>query len=79
MEQLRHQAAVDWLKKQFSACRQETVKESQKSARPSRIHARLGAWWGLRKEIESAQEAVGSLLAQSVHLQLDDFGARRVI
>jgi hypothetical protein len=35
--------------------------------------ARLGAWWGLRHEIETARDQIGPLLTQSVHLQLDAF------
>jgi CHAD domain-containing protein len=37
------------------------------------VLAKLGAWWGVRAEIAEAQEATDSLLANSLHLQLDAF------
>ena len=35
--------------------------------------SRLGTWWGLREEVEEAREATDSLLAESLHAQLDSF------
>jgi CHAD domain-containing protein len=69
----QYRPASQWLCHRLEeerAC--ERDKARQKST-PASVLARLGTWWGLREEVAEAEEAVGSLLAQSLHLQLDAF------
>src|SRR5207237_1802689 len=40
------------------------------------VLTKLGAWWGLREEVAEAGEAVDSLLADSLHQQLDAFATQ---
>ena len=46
--------------------------EGASRARPT-CWPRSASWWGLREEVAEAREAVDSLLAESLHLQLDAF------
>ncbi len=65
--------AIEWLKIRLIRQREVVREESSAGAAPGRILARLGTWWGLREEVEEAAEAADSLLASSLHLQLDSF------
>ena len=84
-KQPKLQPALQWMRDRLTDLRQATVQTAADKAPPARMLARLGAWWGLRHEIESARDSIAELLAQSVHLQLDAFveqaedltGARR--
>ncbi|HZL38390.1 MAG TPA: CHAD domain-containing protein [Tepidisphaeraceae bacterium] len=68
-----HGGAVQWLGDRLRA-RREAQREAIPGKRAhSRVLARLGTWWGLREEVAEAREAADSLLAQSLHLQLDAF------
>jgi CHAD domain-containing protein len=66
-------ASREWLKSRMIACRAKVVEGAKENVAPSRVLAKLGAWWGLRQEIVESQEAVDSVLAESIHLQLDAF------
>jgi CHAD domain-containing protein len=65
--------AIEWLIARLKICRDEAQKSAAKDASPTRVIAKLGAWWGVHAEIEEAREATDSLLAASLHLQLDAF------
>src|SRR5436190_10126866 len=69
----RHATAAKWLAERLLLCRQDERKRAGRKASVVKTLGRLGAWWGLREEVAEAREAVGSLLAESVHLQLDAF------
>ena len=69
----RHATAAKWLAERLLLCRQDERKQAAGKASAVKTLGRLGAWWGLREEVAEAREAVGSLLAESVHLQLDAF------
>lgn len=69
----RHATAAAWLGSRLDHQRtKEREKASGKTVAP-RTLGRLGAWWGLREEVIEAREAIHSLLAESLHLQLDAF------
>ena len=84
-KQPRLQPAVEWMRERLSKLRQEAVQSATDKTPPARMLARLGAWWGLRHDIEMGRDSIAELLAESVHLQLDAFveqaddlvGARR--
>ena len=65
--------AIAWLSQKLSEERDRVRKASDAGGAPARVLSRLGTWWGLREEVEEAHEAADSLLAESLHLQLDSF------
>jgi CHAD domain-containing protein len=69
----RHATAAKWLAERLLLERQRERKYAARKASVVKTLGRLGAWWGLREEVAEAREAAGSLLAESVHLQLDAF------
>jgi CHAD domain-containing protein len=76
LDQLRSKAnadAIAWLKERLIQKRHEAREESAAGTPPARVLARLGTWWGLREEIQEAADAADSLLAESLHAQLDSF------
>ncbi len=74
MEQMkRHEIAVRWLADRLATRRSAAREEATKAGSPARVVARLGRWWGLRQELEEASLAIDTLLAESIHLQLDTF------
>ena len=68
--------AADWLKERLIESRDKARAKSRKNSQSAEVLARLGSWWGVREEVFEAQEAVDSLLAESLHLQLDAFAER---
>jgi CHAD domain-containing protein len=68
-----HADAAMWagerLRRQRDALHAAGVGQKEVSA----VLARLGTWWGLREEVLDVAGAIDTLLAQSVHLQLDAF------
>ncbi|HET6250117.1 MAG TPA: CHAD domain-containing protein [Tepidisphaeraceae bacterium] len=68
-----HADAVAWLLDRLTSERESARKESTAVGAPARVLSRLGTWWGLREEVEEACEATDSLLAESLHQQLDSF------
>lgn len=72
-KQPRLQPAVEWMRERLSKLRQEAVQSATDKTPPARMLARLGAWWGLRHDIEMGRDSIAELLAESVHLQLDAF------
>ncbi len=71
-----HARAVQWMEEQLKRQREVARKKSVDGAPPGRQLARLGSWWGLREEISEAREAIDTLLAESLHLQIDAFAER---
>jgi CHAD domain-containing protein len=69
----RPAAAIEWFDKSLKAAREKAVVRAAKSLPPAKVLSRLGSWFALRQEIIAAREAVHSLLAESIHLQLDTF------
>jgi len=69
-------AGASWLRDQLIKCRDEEREESRNDVAPADVLAKLGAWWPVRQEIADAHDAIDSLLAESLHLQLDAFAER---
>lgn len=72
----RHAAAAQWLGECLTRRREGDREKTSRKAPTRRMLAKMGAWWGLREEVDEAREAVPSLLAESLHLQLDAFAER---
>jgi CHAD domain-containing protein len=72
-KQPKLQPAVQWMRERLATLRHDTVQTAANKTPPARMLARLGSWWGLRHDIESARDSIPDLLSQSVHLQLDAF------
>jgi CHAD domain-containing protein len=68
-----HAEAVKWLEEHLRLDRERVREEAADKGSHSRVLSRLGTWWGLREEVLEAKEAADSLLAESLHLQLDSF------
>jgi CHAD domain-containing protein len=69
----RHAAAAHWLGQHLCSQRGALREASAKASTPARVLAKLGTWWPVREEVLEAREAVSSLLAESLHLQLEAF------
>jgi CHAD domain-containing protein len=69
----RHAAVADWLRQKLSADRDVARGKCRHKISSSKVLSRLGTWKTLREDVIAAQEAVSSLLAESLHLQLDRF------
>jgi len=69
----RHAEAIEWLAAHLQARRQEAATEARDDAPPGKTLAKLGAWWGVSEQISGARDAVDSLLADSLHNQLETF------
>jgi CHAD domain-containing protein len=69
----RHAAAIEWLDRHVQARRQHAATEALDDATPAKTLSKLGAWWGVSEQIAGAREAVDTLLAESLHNQLDSF------
>jgi CHAD domain-containing protein len=68
-----HANAIAWLADRLTRQREAARKEFTEKGAPARVLSQLGTWWGLREEVEEAQEATDALLAESLHKQLDSF------
>jgi CHAD domain-containing protein len=68
-----HAQAIEWLLGRLTLRREQVREESTGKGTPARVLSRLGTWWGLREEVDEAREAGDSLLAESLHAQLDSF------
>lgn len=68
--------AIAWLIEQLDNSRVEAREQSKKNASAGQVLARLGTWWGVREEVLAAREAIDSLLAEQLHLQLDLFAEK---
>jgi CHAD domain-containing protein len=65
--------AIAWLGGRLAQARRRAEKKAVADLPPTRVLGKLGCWWGVREEIAVGVEAIESLIAQSVHLQLDTF------
>ncbi len=68
--------ALVWLIEQLQQSRVAAREHSQKRASAGHVLARLGTWWDVREEVLAAHEAIDSLIAEQLHLQLDSFAER---
>src|SRR5207248_9728726 len=71
----RHARAIVWLERHVQARRRLAATEALDDAAPAKALSGLGAWWGVSEQIAGAREAVDTLLAESLHNQLDSFTA----
>lgn len=71
-----HGPATNWLRDRLTHQRDDAREKAGKDAAPADMLAKIGAWWAVREEIVEAREAIDSLLAESLHLQLDAFTER---
>jgi CHAD domain-containing protein len=69
----RHQAGVEWMKAQLLQKQSEARQATSAEIDVAKILSRLGAWWGVRQEWLEASDRVHGLIAESLHLQLDQF------
>ncbi len=65
--------AVGWIERQLHQQREAARKESLEGDSAGRVLGRVGVWWGLREEVAEARVAIDTLLAESLHLQIDAF------
>jgi len=68
-----HPSAVSWLTGRLINRRDEQRDKLGGKSAVNKSLGRLGKWWGLHAEVEEGGKAIDSLLAESVHLQLDAF------
>ncbi|MGA2233577.1 MAG: CHAD domain-containing protein [Tepidisphaeraceae bacterium] len=73
MKSPRRADAAQWISQRLRDLREEEIAKTAHDLHPPRVLARIGTWWGVREEIIAVQEAAGSLLGESVHMQLDAF------
>src|SRR4051812_10390970 len=69
----KHAAAIVWMEKHLTERREHEATDALDDAPPAKILGKLGAWWGVSEAISGAREHVDSLLAHSLHTQLEDF------
>jgi CHAD domain-containing protein len=65
--------AAGWMHERIVEDRDAARQASQRRASPAKVLSKLGTWWGVREDVIAAEPAVPSLLAESLHLQLDRF------
>jgi CHAD domain-containing protein len=68
-----HAPAADWLRQRLSSNRDTVREKSREKISAGKVLSKLATWKTLREDVIAAQEAVPSLLAESLHLQLDRF------
>lgn len=69
----KYERAIAWLSERLCREREALRAQSAKQGPPAIVLAKLGSWWAVREEIVAARDAVDTLLAESLHLQLDAF------
>lgn len=67
------QPAVAWLRERLENDRQHQRKRIAKKSPPVKLLIKLQSWPALRYEVIAAEPAVGKMIAESLHLQLDQF------
>jgi CHAD domain-containing protein len=70
------EAGGDWIREKLQSRRDELRQAASQKVIPPKMLARLGMWWGVREELAECHQAVDTLLAESLHLQLDAFVER---
>lgn len=68
--------ATGWLIAQLDVTRQETREEVADTKTISKWLGRLGVWWGIRHELEESRNAIDTLLAESLHNQMETFATQ---
>ena len=68
-----HGNTAQWLAAQLEHRRDLARLESLEGPRSADVLAKLGSWWHVREEVIEAHEAIDTLVAQSLHLQFDEF------
>jgi CHAD domain-containing protein len=68
-----HPAAARWMSERLISTRERCRKKSTKQSPVANVLDKLIAWNNVRAEMLSNREATNSLLAESLHLQLDAF------
>lgn len=71
-----HGRPATWLRDHLIHRRDEAHDGSRQGASAAAMLAKLATWADVRDEVIEAQEAIDSLLAESLHLQLDAFAER---
>ncbi len=69
----KYPAAVSWLVDHLIDERDDLRDKLKNKPVVGKTLSKLGEWWGLHDEVDEAGKAMHSLLAQSLHLQLDRF------
>jgi CHAD domain-containing protein len=69
----KYPRAVEWLSQRLCRERDEQRRASAKGRPAEAVIEKLAKWQPVRQEVAGAHEAVDSLLAESLHLQLDMF------
>lgn len=72
-EDARFKPAVAWLSERLCRERETLRRQSAKRRPSSAVVAKLDSWQSVRGDVLDAHEAIDSLLAESLHLQLDAF------
>jgi len=75
MKSPRHANAATWLSERLKKSHKKALNRAAGDLSTPRVLARLGSWWGVRQEIIACEEAIPSLLAESVRGQLDHFAS----
>lgn len=69
----RHAEAQRWLSERLLSERDKLRKKTRRKLSPDRLAGKLDAWLPIREQVIECRESISSLLAQSLHLQLDAF------
>jgi CHAD domain-containing protein len=69
----KHERVIGWLSEGLCRERATLRTASTRQGPPAVVLAKLGGWWPVREEMAAARDAVDTLLAESLHLQLDAF------
>ena len=72
----RHRVGVVWLGERLKARRDELRRSALRQISPPKLLGRLGAWWGVREELVGGQASIDTLLAESLHGQLNAFAEK---
>ncbi len=70
---LRVAEAAAWARQCLERQRDELREQIHSQVAAGKLLTQLGAWWGLRPEVEQAATAIDALLSQSLHEQLSAF------
>jgi CHAD domain-containing protein len=69
--EVRQATAVEWLRLRLEKSHRKLKEQNLKKTPPQRALRQLDDWGAVRTQIEEADEAIGSLLAESLHLQTE--------
>jgi CHAD domain-containing protein len=69
----RSQLAIEWARRHLDLQRDEQRIKTEKKIAPAKLLTKLTGWGDVRQDIIDGRQAIDSLLAESLHLQLDAF------